>query len=168
MRILKLFIIGLGLMFVLSSCCFFDICTIPHGEGQEDIGEITPLQYTQPQLATIKAPPKVMKVNIAERVLFDFDSSAIKPAGLLTIRKVVFFIDKYPDTIIVLKGHTDPVGTDGYNVGLSERRAQSVKNALLEQGLDPAAIYDVSWYGESQLISNINAENRRVMILSVD
>jgi len=167
MSILALILGGTIVLFGLSSCCFLDICTIPK-RGSNSIANVVPMEYTVPQLASVEAPPLLMKVNIAERVLFDFDSSDIDARGIITIRKVAFFIDQYPDTTIVLKGHTDPVGTDFYNQGLSERRAESVKNALMENGVDPAAIVSVTGFGESKIISEINRQNRRVMILNIE
>jgi len=166
--ILSLILMGAIGLFIFSGCCgMFDICNIPKS-GSGSIENVVPMEYTVPQLVILEEPPQLMKVNISERVLFAFDSSDIDQQGMVIIQKVASFIEKYPDTSIVIQGHTDPIGTDLYNQGLSERRAESVTNALLENGVDPAAIFSVTAFGESQLISKINRENRRVMILSID
>jgi len=170
MKILKLMCVGFVLMFALVACCgnLIDVCrTIDFSnDGDQDIAQITPMVYTAPELATV--PPEIRTIKIAERVLFDFDSSVVDQEGMSIVQKVASFIEKYPDTIIVLEGHTDPRGTDKYNQALSERRADSVEEALLQNGVDPAAIVKITGFGESYIISKLHRENRRVLILSVD
>jgi outer membrane protein OmpA-like peptidoglycan-associated protein len=73
---------------------------------------------------------------------------------------------KYNQTQIEVAGHTDTTGSEEYNQQLSVRRADAVKNALIQQGINPARIVAIG-YGESQPISSDNAMNRRVEIVII-
>jgi outer membrane protein OmpA-like peptidoglycan-associated protein len=70
---------------------------------------------------------------------------------------------RYPETTIVVEGHTDSRGSEAYNQVLSEKRAQAVRTALVEMGVAGERIEAVG-YGESQPISSDDAVNRRVSI----
>jgi outer membrane protein OmpA-like peptidoglycan-associated protein len=72
-------------------------------------------------------------------------------------------LQKYNHTAIQVEGHTDQVGSEAYNQKLSEQRAEAVRNALVQRGIDPIRIRSVG-YGESQPISSNNALNRRVTL----
>ena len=76
-----------------------------------------------------KKPEKVIdKMTIM--INFDFDKASIRDADRDELEKGLKFIKKYPNAKIKLAGHTDSVGTDEYNQGLSERRAVSSKEIL--------------------------------------
>ena len=167
MRILKLIGMIFVLMFALSACCGFDLCKNLDfaNDGVEDIAKITPMVYTAPELATV--PPEVRTIKIAEKVMFAFDSSVVDAEGMSIVEKVADFMEKYPDTVLVIEGYTCPIGTDSYNMDLSMRRAQAVEKALLEAGVDSKNILGVVAFGENGIISEIKKENRRVLILSV-
>ena len=96
-------------------------------------------------------------------VFFDFDSAALKPGAYAEIDRAAPVLQKYDHTAIQVEGHTDQVGSETYNQKLSERRAEAVKNALVQRGIDPRRIRYVG-FGESQPISTDNAMNRRVTL----
>jgi outer membrane protein OmpA-like peptidoglycan-associated protein len=96
-------------------------------------------------------------------VFFDFDSAAMKPGSYAEIDRVTPVLVKYNHTAIQVEGHTDAIGTEAYNQQLSEQRAESVKNSLIQRGIDPQRIRSVG-FGESQPISSNNAMNRRVTL----
>ncbi len=84
----------------------------------------------------------------------------------LAIDKLVKIFTEYPETNILVEGHTDNVGTDASNMVLSERRAMAVGNELKKDGLAPKRL-TVKWYGESQpkgdnSTAEGRASNRRV------
>jgi outer membrane protein OmpA-like peptidoglycan-associated protein len=97
-------------------------------------------------------------------MFFDYDSDRLKPGAYNELNRITNVLNQYPQTTILVEGHTDSRGSDQYNQQLSERRAQSVKNALVQQGVDPRRIEAVG-YGESQPISSSDAMNRRVNIV---
>jgi len=73
---------------------------------------------------------------------------------------------RYPDLVVEVAGHTDSVGTDAYNLDLSQRRAESVRQYLIDKGVDSGNL-SAKGYGESQPIESNDTEegrdeNRRV------
>ena len=111
--------------------------------------------------------PKEMTVVLDERALnFDFDKSNVKPQYYELLNNLKDFIEQnnYEVTIV---GHTDSVGSNQYNFGLSRRRAESVKAKLLEFGLAEERIVGIEAMGEEQPIATNDtnegrAQNRRV------
>ncbi|MDR1084691.1 MAG: OmpA family protein [Deltaproteobacteria bacterium] len=107
-------------------------------------------------------------VSINLHINFDFDKSVIKPQYYSEVQKVADFLNSHPLSTAVVEGHTDSRGTDEYNQRLSQRRADAVRAALLEQfNIDPGRIQAIG-YGESRPIADNatadgRAENRRVV-----
>lgn len=71
-------------------------------------------------------------------VLFDTAQAELKPQGFRTVEKLAEFLNEYPERRVKIEGHTDSRGSDSFNQSLSERRALSVKAALISRGIDPA------------------------------
>lgn len=108
--------------------------------------------------------------NGFDNVLFDFDQSDIKPEFTAQLNKLGYLLQAHPKLYVVLSGFTDSIGTEAYNIKLSQRRAESVR-AYLEQKFainrDNILLY---WYGYANPIAdNDKAEgrqqNRRVTIV---
>jgi outer membrane protein OmpA-like peptidoglycan-associated protein len=115
---------------------------------------------------SIQRTQDVLTATFKSDICFDFDSSALKAGAYTEIARVANVLNKYPQTTIRVEGHTDTTGPETYNQELSERRAQSVKNALTQRGVDPRRIQTVG-FGESQPISSSDALNRRVSIVII-
>jgi len=82
-------------------------------------------------------------------VLFDFDKSEIKPEAYPVLDDAQRILEQNPGIKLTIGGHTCNIGTEEYNQGLSERRAQAVMNYLIQQGgVDPASL-DMVGYGET-------------------
>lgn len=101
-------------------------------------------------------------------ILFGFDKSDLTTEAKLNLRKMGTTLNEYPDTEILIEGHTDADGSDDYNQGLSERRAQSVKSYLTTQDVDSSRMTTVG-YGEHQPVADNSttagkAQNRRVEV----
>jgi OOP family OmpA-OmpF porin len=99
-------------------------------------------------------------------VLFDFDMSEIKPDYAGELDQLAAFMQKTPKAQIILAGFTDSTGDVVYNMALSERRANSVRDYLVEHGLDSNRIA-LSWFGESDPVAGNDSKegqskNRRV------
>ncbi|MFW5819549.1 MAG: OmpA family protein [Desulfovermiculus sp.] len=118
----------------------------------------------QSESTSIQRDRDVLQATFDSEVLFDFDSSNIKPGGQTEISRVADVLNQYPQTTIRVEGHTDASGPEEYNQKLSESRAQAVKNALMQQGIEDWRITAVG-YGESQPISSDSAANRRVNVV---
>jgi len=123
-------------------------------------------ELEQVQGAEVVREGDELKVTFAEKILFDFDSSALKAASQAQLDQVAGVLGKYPETNIIIKGHTDAKGSDEYNQRLSERRASAVMNYLEDQGVGGSRM-TARGYGESMPVASNDtedgrAENRRV------
>jgi len=112
----------------------------------------------------IQRTQDVLTATFKSDVFFDLNSSTLKPGAYSEIDRISNVLNNYPKTKIRVEGHTDSTGPEDYNQQLSEKRAETVKNALVQRGVDPRRIEAVG-FGESQLISSNNAVNRRVSIV---
>lgn len=112
----------------------------------------------------IQRTQDVLTATFKGDIFFDLDSSTLKPGAYSEIDRVSNVLNNYPQTTIRVEGHTDSTGPEDYNQRLSEKRAEAVKSALIQRGVDPKRIQAVG-YGESQPISSNNAMNRRVGIV---
>lgn len=103
--------------------------------------------------------PLVEKVEL-KGVWFAFDSSAITPESARVLDEVAQVFKRYPELAAEMAGHTCSIGTEQYNQGLSERRANAVRNYLISKDVDPAQL-TARGYGELQpLNSNATREER--------
>ncbi len=113
--------------------------------------------------ASISRSQDVLTATFKGETFFNTDSAVILPGGLTEISRMAGILNKYNQTQIEVGGHTDSSGSEQYNQELSLRRAEAVKNALVQQGVNPARIRTVG-YGESMPISSNAAMNRRVEV----
>ncbi|NQY27170.1 MAG: OmpA family protein [Piscirickettsiaceae bacterium] len=109
-----------------------------------------------------------LKIDISSEVSFDFGSAGLKTAFMPTLQKVSAILQRYPNTIIHVVGHTDSIGSEGYNMDLSYRRAQSVVDYFNSDGV-PASRLITEGRGEAEPRANNETEagrqlNRRVEI----
>ena len=86
-------------------------------------------------------------ITLNDAVLFDFDKSNIRPDAAKVLDSLATALGKVNAAGMEIRGHTDAKGSDDYNLGLSERRAQSVVQALQQRGA--AANASAKGYGES-------------------
>lgn len=81
-----------------------------------------------------KVTDREIRIELSADVLFDFDKHDLRAEAFTSLAKVVEVLRASPDAPVSIEGHTDGKGTDAYNQALSERRARSVKNWLVEHG----------------------------------
>ena len=103
-------------------------------------------------------------------VNFDFDSARLRPESIAILDKAVATLKEWGDVKVEVAGHTDSVGTDEYNLNLSQSRAETVRAYLIDKGI-PADRLTAKGYGESMPeADNDTAEgrfkNRRVELIS--
>lgn len=118
------------------------------------------------EAASIQRNQDVLTATFKGETFFAHDSAVLLPGGQNEVARVATVLRKYNQTQIEVAGHTDTTGSEQYNQQLSVRRADAVKNALIQQGINPDRIVAIG-YGESQPISSDNAMNRRVEIVIV-
>jgi OOP family OmpA-OmpF porin len=107
-----------------------------------------------------------------EGVYFDFDKATIKPEGKAVLNEAAALLKKHERVVVEVAGHTDSTGSETYNQGLSERRANSVKDYLTSQGVTATRL-SAKGYGEAQPVASNDtkegrAENRRVELIVLD
>ncbi|HEY9199795.1 MAG TPA: OmpA family protein [Gammaproteobacteria bacterium] len=124
----------------------------------------------QRQIAELnaKATERGLVVTLGD-VLFDTGKAELKSGAATNLAKLAAFLNQYQDRSVLIEGHTDSVGSEDYNLGLSQRRADSVKTWLMGQGVDSARLM-ASGKGESSPVAGNDSAsgrqlNRRVEVI---
>jgi outer membrane protein OmpA-like peptidoglycan-associated protein len=122
---------------------------------EQELRQIEGVEVTRPSEGEIN-------VQLTNDILFDYNSSALRSASRTTLNELATNFEQYPDNRIVVEGHTDSSGTDVYNQKLSEQRASSVADYLIDRGVAARSI-TVYGYGESRpKSSNDTPEGRQL------
>lgn len=119
-------------------------------------------------LAAVAEPAPAMTL-VLEGVNFDFDKAVIRPGDYAKLDQNVATLKEWGDVDVEVAGHTCNIGTDEYNLGLSQRRAEAVRNYLISKGVSADRL-SAKGYGESRpVVSNATregrAQNRRVELV---
>jgi outer membrane protein OmpA-like peptidoglycan-associated protein len=120
------------------------------------------------QNAEIERVGEGIAITFESGLLFAFDSSEIQPAARQNLTQLANSLKEYPDSKVLIVGHTDSSGSEEYNLELSNRRSQSAKTFLVSRGLDSNRI-ESQGRGESEPIADNATEtgrdlNRRVEV----
>jgi outer membrane protein OmpA-like peptidoglycan-associated protein len=124
----------------------------------------------QAELEQLKATPTPRgSVMTLGDVLFDTGRAELKSGATRKLDQLVQFLVEHPERRVQIDGFTDSVGSDSYNEELSQRRADSVKAALLSRGVDASRI-STEGYGKAYPVANNNDSggrqlNRRVEVV---
>jgi outer membrane protein OmpA-like peptidoglycan-associated protein len=121
--------------------------------------------------ATVARVGEGIAVTFASGLLYDFDSDVIRSDAAQNLRSLAASLEKYPNTDLLIVGHTDAVGTSEYNQALSLRRAAAAAGYLASQGVNSSRLQAVG-RGETEPIASNDTEagrqaNRRVEIAIV-
>ena len=121
--------------------------------------------------ATVQRVGEGIAVTFASSMLYDFDSDVVLSAAATNLRNLAASLGKYPNTDVLIVGHTDATGSADYNQGLSQRRATSAANYLIAQGVVLTRVRTAG-RGEMEPIATNDTElgrqtNRRVEIAIV-
>jgi outer membrane protein OmpA-like peptidoglycan-associated protein len=124
----------------------------------------------QAELDALKATPtpRGMVLTLGD-VLFDTGRAELKSGAGRTLDQLSQFLTEHPDRRVQIDGFTDSVGTDSYNEDLSQRRANTVRQALISRGIDSSRI-GTEGYGKSYPVADNNDSggrqlNRRVEVV---
>jgi outer membrane protein OmpA-like peptidoglycan-associated protein len=101
--------------------------------------------------AAVRREGDLLAISLKGDVTFDHDSATVRPGLYSEIQ-----------TVIRVEGHTDSTGSEGYNMDLSQRRADSVKNLIVQRGLSTARIETMP-YGETMPVADNSTETGRAM-----
>ena len=118
--------------------------------------------------ATVERVGEGIQVTFESGLLFAFDSDVVREEARANLRNLAASLHKYPDSDLLIVGHTDDVGSDSYNQRLSERRARAAADFLASQGVAPSRLR-ATGLGETEPVvaneSDANrARNRRVEV----
>lgn len=118
--------------------------------------------------ATVQRIGEGIAITFDSGLLYDFDSDVVKSAARANLDALASSLDKYPDTDLLVVGHTDAIGTASYNQELSERRARAAADYLASQQVSRARIHTEGRGVTEPIASNDTeagrAANRRVEI----
>ena len=130
-----------------------------------------PVAAPAPAAAPVPAPAPAVaaaKVTYAADAFFDFDKAVLKPEGKAKLDDLAAKVKDINLEVIIAVGHTDAVGTDAYNQGLSVKRSEAVKAYLVSKGIDKSRVY-TEGKGEKQPVADNKtsagrSKNRRVEV----
>ncbi len=118
--------------------------------------------------ANVQQQGEALLVAFPGDVMFDTGSSSLAPGAFSRLDQLAASLSRYPDTDVIVKGHTDGTGTEASNLTLSDQRADSVRRYLIGKGVSSARIESVGLGESMPLATNSTPEgrlqNRRVEI----
>ena len=118
--------------------------------------------------AVVERVGEGIQVTFASGLLYDYDSDVVRGEARENLRKLAESLKKYPNTELLIVGHTDSRGDDSYNQRLSERRSAAAASFLAAQNVSRARLH-TRGLGESEPVSDNDSEagrqkNRRVEV----
>ena len=128
-----------------------------HAELQKRLAE----EAARQELYITELPGNALKIGLASEVSFDSGKHVIKPEAYATYNKIASVLKDFDKTVIHVVGHTDSDGSNEYNQALSERRASSVGNRLIAEGVPNGRVL-LEGRGEREPIAtNSTADGKR-------
>ncbi len=120
------------------------------------------------EAAAVTREGNLLAVTFKGDVTFDTNSTVVRPGLISEINRVAAVLNQYPSTLVRVEGYTDSIGSDAYNMDLSYRRANAVRNLLVQRGIADNRM-DVVGYGKTMPVASNDSEagrqrNRRVEI----
>ena len=118
--------------------------------------------------AVVERVGEGIQVTFESGLMFDFNSDRIRPEAATNLRNLASSLGKYPNSSLLIVGHTDAVGSDDFNLGLSQRRAQSTATYLNGQGVAVTRLQTLG-RGETEPVAANDSDagmqkNRRVEV----
>lgn len=143
-----------------TGCSQRDLEPLSAGAAQKIVDEASAETTTT---AGTKVPAE--NLSLSEIVYFDFDSAELSPTAKAALDEVIKTMSINPTERLVVSGHTDERGTRSYNLALGARRAASVVDYLLAQGVNELRVKQISYGKEKPLLRESTEEawqkNRR-------
>lgn len=160
--------------FAILAAAFFTLAAAPAFAQQSEMDRAeTELRDAMAPAASAGAAvervsPTEVRVRMPSDITFDFNRADVKYEFVPRIREVARTLSRYPRMSVTVIGHADAIGSDEYNLRLSERRARSVGDVLNDNGVNARRI-DTTGMGELEPIATNatewgRAQNRRVEI----
>ncbi len=124
------------------------------------------LSQMEGKFARIRRDARGTIVSLSD-ILFDFDKATLRRNVEFNLVKIATILNQFGEMKILIEGHTDSIGTEEYNLGLSQRRAQAVQEFLISQGVDESRLSSEG-YGESRPVADNGTEEGRQLNRRVD
>jgi len=154
--------IGIGSM-AGSAILGYALCTLLQEEPPPPPPPAAEPPPPPPPPPPAPAPPDPCAGRIVLRgVTFAFDSDEVTEASSVTLDVAADTLRECPNVRTAVEGYTDSVGSEAYNQGLSQRRAESVSSYLSSRGISPSRL-SVKGYGESNPIADNSTEEGRAL-----
>ncbi|QBI20655.1 OmpA family protein [Egibacter rhizosphaerae] len=145
-------------------------------ETTEQLGsEIERIEELESRYDAEETEQGEVQLTVPDHVLFDFDSDELRPEAAEALDDIAEVIEHYEDAPVEIQGHTDHIGEPEYNLDLSERRAHSVVDYLVDRGVDEGRLTARGLGEEEPVAPNEHedgsdnpegrAQNRRVEVL---
>jgi outer membrane protein OmpA-like peptidoglycan-associated protein len=100
-----------------------------------------------------------------DKIFFDLDKSMLRPASIVECQKILAYLNANPKKGVFIEGHCCDWATDQYNVGLGQRRANAVRQWLIEQGIAPERLQTKTFGETNPWVGNEQRElNRRAIV----
>jgi OmpA-OmpF porin, OOP family len=131
---------------------------VVYGMYTPKVAEPTPTPAPTPT----PTPTKERAIPTFNHVLFDFDKSILKPKGKAEIGKAVAELKKFGKDTVLIEGHTCNVGSDSWNMGLGQRRADAVKKFMAESGIAAKRVSSKSLGETKPAVKNDTPANRKL------
>jgi peptidoglycan-associated lipoprotein len=136
------------------------IWTAPNGGGQLPLTVVASDGRGGTATNSTTIPVMRRAPLVFDDVYFDFDMSSLKPEAIRILDAAVMSLQANPRLNVTIEGHTDSVGTAEYNLSLGERRANAVRDYLLNRGIAAARLRTVSYGEERPKADNSTPEGR--------
>ena len=137
-------------------CDLYDGITINECPSLDEIEELI-IKHTPKEIVKEVVVEKPVEVKKSQWVLvgvnFEFNKARLTPESYPILFYAVQNLNENPDTKVEIQGHTDNIGSEQYNMKLSEERAQTVRDYLVAKGIDPSRL-TVKGYGESMPVAD--------------
>lgn len=153
---------------VLAMSCIISACSNNPKVIEPTLGAAAAVPAPVQTSAQIVNTPRGPSLTLSN-VLFDFEQTSLRTQASETVSKAVAYLKANPKRSALIEGHTDHTGDEQYNHGLSLKRSESVKNALISQGISTSRIKTTGLGETSPIADNASLEgrqsNRRVEII---
>lgn len=143
----------------IAAAAFLAACsTAPQEDaGATGAGTATPPTQTQTQTGPAAGSAEEFMKVVGDRVFFGYDQYNLTPEAQSALRQQAAWLKRYGNHSVVLEGHADERGTREYNLALGERRANSVREFLMSQGVESGRLRVIS-YGKERPVCGDSAD----------
>jgi peptidoglycan-associated lipoprotein len=165
-----------AMLFLVSCAKKTTVQSQPVQKPQVEVAEVPTVEETSDEVfEPVDLPDEAMAIDknelefVSEDIRFAFDSSELSAQARKILRSNAEYLSTNPGLTVTVEGHCDERGTDAYNMALGERRAQSVKDFLVNKGIRADRLHTVSYGEELPIALGRNeaswAKNRRAQLV---